>query len=170
MTNIRRYYIPNAIYFITCVTYQRKDLFSAPENISLFWEIFKNIKRIYPHKLYAHVLIYDHFHFLIMPKQDNISALMKSLKDNFSRQYKKMWSFKNNIRIWQYRFWDHIIRNEEDFRRHFDYIHYNPVKHRIVSKPEDFNQSSFNFWLKKGVYQIGWEHTFEKELEKMNFE
>jgi len=99
MTNIRRYYIPNAIYFITGVTHQRENLFSARENISLFWKIVKNLKKIHPYKLYAHVLIYDHFHFLIMPKRENISILMKSLKDNFSRQYKKLQGFKNNIRI-----------------------------------------------------------------------
>jgi len=170
MTNIRRYYVPNAIYFITCVTYKRKNIFSAKENISLFWKIANNLKGIHPYKLYAHVLIYDHFHFLIMPKQENISILMRSLKDNFSRQYKTLNNIRGNIRIWQYRFWDHIIRDEEDFKRHFDYIHYNPVKHRIVSRPENFTQSSFNFWFKKGFYQIGWGHTFEEELEEMKLE
>jgi putative transposase len=95
---------------------------------------------------------------------------MQSLKDNFTRQFKKIQGIKNNVRVWQYRFWNHIIRDEEDFKKHFDYIHYNPVKHRIVSKPEDFSQSSFKFWLKKGIYQIGWGHTFKKDLEKMNFE
>lgn len=170
MTNIRRYYIPNAIYFITCVTYQRENLFFAPENISLFWKVVKNLKTIHPYKLCAHVLIYDHFHFLIMPQKKNISILMQSLKDNFSRQFKEIQGIKNNIRVWQYRFWDHIIRDKEDFKKHFDYIHYNPVKHRIVSKPEDFSQSSFKFWLKRGFYEVGWGHTFEKELEEMNFE
>jgi len=136
MTNIRRYYIPEAIYFITCVTYSRKNLFHLSENISLFWEIAKNLKKIHPHKLYAHALIFNHFHFLILPLQENI----------------------------------HVIRNEDDFKRHLDYIHYNPVKHGIVERPEDFKQSSYLHWLKKGFYQVGWGHTRLKNLEEMNLE
>lgn len=170
MTNIRRYYIPEAIYFVTCVTYRRKKLFALSENICLFWEITKNLKKIHPYKLYAHVLIPDHFHFLILPLQDNISVVMQSLKDNFSRQYKKVHRIKANIRVWQYRFWDHVIRNQNDFNSHFDYIHYNPVKHRIVGKPEDFKQSSYLHWVKKGIYQIGWGHTELRDLEEMKLE
>lgn len=170
MTNIRRYYIPEAIYFVTCVTYRRKNLFASPENISLFWEIARNVKPIHPYRLYAHVLIPDHFHFLIQPVKENISKVMQSLKDNFSRQYKKLHEVKVNIRTWQLRFWDHVIRNEDDFKGHFDYIHYNPVKHRIVQRPEDFRQSSYQHWLKKGYYQIGWGHTMLKDLEEMTLE
>ena len=170
MTNIRRYYIPEAIYFITCVTYRRKNLLGLPENTSLFWEIAKYLKKTHPYKLYAHVLIPDHFHFLIQPLKQNISVAMQSLKDNFSRQYKKLHEIKTNIRVWQYRFWDHVIRNEDDFKKHFDYIHYNPVKHRIVERPEDFRQTSYLHWLKKGFYQIGWGHAELKDLQEMNLE
>ena len=170
MTNIRRYYIPEAVYFVTCVTYKRKTLFASSENISLFWEIAKNLKKIHPYKLHAHVLIPDHFHFLILPLKENISVVMQSLKDNFSRRYKKFHKIKTNIRVWQYRFWDHVIRNEDDFKRHFDYIHYNPVKHGIVGRPEDFKQSSYSRWVKKGLYQIGWGHTKLDNLEEMNLE
>ena len=95
---------------------------------------------------------------------------MQSLKDNFSRRYKKFHKIKTNIRVWQYRFWDHVIRNEDDFKRHFDYIHYNPVKHGIVGRPEDFKQSSYSRWVKKGLYQIGWGHTKLDNLEEMNLE
>ena len=43
------------------------------------------------------------------------------------------------LRLWQHRFWDHMIRNERDYENHFDYIHYNPVKHGLVPKPEDWS-------------------------------
>jgi putative transposase len=170
MTNIRRYYIPDAIYFITCVTYQRRDLFTLQKSIALFWEITRNLKKIHPYKLYAHVLIPDHFHFLLQPLKEDVSMVMQSLKDNFSRHYKKLHGIKTNIRVWQYRFWDHVIRNQDDFNHHFDYIHYNPVKHRIVGKPEDSKQSSYLNWVRKGIYQIGWGHLELKNLEEMNLE
>jgi putative transposase len=36
--------------------------------------------------------------------------------------------------IWQRRFWEHAISNDEDLGRHVDYIHFNPVKHGLVKK------------------------------------
>ncbi|MFH1235368.1 MAG: hypothetical protein V1685_00315, partial [Parcubacteria group bacterium] len=60
------------------------------------------------------------------------------------------------IKLWQTSFHDHIIRDQRDLYAHFDYIHYNPVKHRYVSKPEDWQWSSFRTFLRKGYYEKGW--------------
>ncbi len=58
--------------------------------------------------------------------------------------------------IWQRRFWEHTIRDEEDLAKHFDYIHYNPVKHRLVRRVRDWPYSSFNRLVKDGIYPIDW--------------
>lgn len=60
------------------------------------------------------------------------------------------------MNFWQMRFWDHIIRDEVDLQRHLDYIHYNPVKHGWVAKPEDWPHSSFLAWKERGAYTDGW--------------
>ena len=58
--------------------------------------------------------------------------------------------------VWQPKFWEHTIEDEEDFERHFDYIHYNPVKHGHVKCPEDWRWSSFHRWVRAGVYPEHW--------------
>ncbi len=58
--------------------------------------------------------------------------------------------------FWQESSFDHVIRNEEDFKNHYDYIHYNPVKHGIAIRPEDYKFSSFKQAVKKGYYDVGW--------------
>jgi putative transposase len=58
--------------------------------------------------------------------------------------------------IWQRRFWEHTIRDEEDLNRHRDYIHYNPVKHRLVQRVSTWPWSSFHRYVKMGYYQSGW--------------
>jgi len=60
--------------------------------------------------------------------------------------------------------------NENDFKRHMDYIHYNPVKHGITLKPEEYRYSSFNKWVKEGFYEKGWGHTEPEDLKDMKFE
>ena len=58
--------------------------------------------------------------------------------------------------VWQRRFWEHTIENEDDFQIHFDYIHYNPVKHRLARCPGDWEASSFHRWVEAGVYSADW--------------
>jgi putative transposase len=60
------------------------------------------------------------------------------------------------LRVWQDRFWDHLIRNQNDFNRHLDYIHYNPVRHGYVSTPEAWQASSFKVYQQRGHYAPMW--------------
>jgi putative transposase len=58
--------------------------------------------------------------------------------------------------IWQRRFWEHRIRNEEDFARHADYIHFNPVKHGHVRSVAEWPYSTFHRYVREGVYAADW--------------
>ncbi|WP_293099165.1 hypothetical protein [Moorena sp. SIO3I6] len=58
--------------------------------------------------------------------------------------------------VWQRRFWEHTIRNDHDLHRHIDYIHYNPVKHGLVSCPHLWEYSSFHKWVERGKYRPDW--------------
>lgn len=57
--------------------------------------------------------------------------------------------------VWQRRFYDHIIRNEEDFNKQIDYIHYNSYKHYQIA-PKDWEYSSFEKYVEKGFYELDW--------------
>ena len=59
-------------------------------------------------------------------------------------------------RVWQYRFWDHIIRDQIDLNKHIDYIHYNPVRHGLTTSPFDWKESSFDEYYKRGLYPDDW--------------
>ncbi len=70
--------------------------------------------------------------------------------------------------IWQRRFWEHQIRDQQDYNNHFDYIHYNPVKHGLVKQVKDWPYSTFHHYVKKGFYPSNWGcemvHIAEKEF------
>jgi putative transposase len=63
---------------------------------------------------------------------------------------------KNKKKIWQPRFWEHQIRDDNDFAAHVEYIHFNPVKHGYVKSPLGWEYSSFHRYVKKGLYDISW--------------
>ena len=170
MTNIRRYYIPDAYYFITCVTKDREEYFKEENNRKIFWITLNKTRLKYRFNLVAYVLLHDHFHFLIRPKNCTISEIMKSFKKGFTLKYKKENNITSQLNLWQRRFWDHVIRNEKEFEKYFNYIHYNPVKHKQIDKPELWKESSFYRWMKKEYYQVGWGRNSIKELEELDYE
>ena len=158
MPNYRRYYIPGSLVFITCVTRNRRQYLKSDENVYLFFQTLNKVKEIYPFGLLAYIILPDHFHW-IMRTEDasgNFSKPLQNIKWNFTYNYKHLHRIDHSISIWQRGFWDHIIRDEDDLENHFHYIHWNPIKHGYVDKPEDWPHSTFNFWVNKGFYEPGW--------------
>jgi putative transposase len=58
--------------------------------------------------------------------------------------------------IWQRRFWEHMVRDDDDFRAHCDYIHLNPVKHGLVESVVEWPFSTFHRFVRKGIYHESW--------------
>ena len=140
MTNIRRHFQPNEIVFMTHVTF--KSMPVLVENSGILHQLLEIIEKISSVQIIAWVILPDHFHLLADIGDEDISRLMTKVKLSFSTKYRISKGIKSG-RVWQYRFWDHIIRDQDDMNRHIDYIHYNPVKHGYVGKPGDWEMSSF---------------------------
>ena len=87
--------------------------------------------------------------------------IIASFKTNFSRTMPKNLNQTSNQLnrrekgIWQRKYYDHIIRDEKDFNKHLDYIHYNSMKHLEIT-PKDWEFSSFNIFVKNGFYEENW--------------
>jgi putative transposase len=158
--------IEGATYFFTVVTYQRRRLLCTPENVELLRQVFREIMRRHPFQIDAFVLLPDHLHCLwTLPQKDSdFSTRWRLIKSSFSRGCKEEYKVqrstsrqkKQEQSIWQRRFWEHWIRDEEDFARHVEYIHYNPVKHGLSRAPKDWEYSSFHRYVRNGSYDLHW--------------
>ena len=153
MSNLRRYYERGYTYFVTGVTYKRMPLLIEYENE--FWGAIIFVKNQLSFELEAWVIMPDHFHILIRPDDNALSEIMKKIKLKFAGSYRSINKLRSG-RVWQNRFWDHVIRDQADMNRHIDYIHYNPVKHGLVESPFDYKSSSIHRYLNDGFYQIDW--------------
>jgi putative transposase len=172
MTNIRRYYLPNSIVFITSVTKDRIKIFNSKENMDLYWDVMRKLMLLHLFEMMAYTIMPDHFHWLIKLPQENpnFSKILLSFKGNFTYQYKKIHNSSTPLTLWQRRFWDHVIRDEKDFCVHLDYIHWNPVRHGFVKEPEHWIHSSFKSWVENGYYETGWSGEEPKTIRELNFE
>jgi len=173
MPDIRRFYVPNAIVFITCVTKDRYPYLKSKKDVELFSATLAKVNEITPFELLAYIFMPDHFHWLMKvdDPSGNFSKVLHSIKRNFTLNYKRAQGIQYSISVWQRGFWDHVISDERDLENHFDYIHWNPIKHGYVNKPEDWPYSSYKEWMGKGSYEIEWGWKMEKEnITGMNFE
>ncbi len=168
MPEYRRCYTPGSWYFFTVVTYKRQAIFDCEEVWNLLRKSLLIVKHSHPFRIGGFVLLPDHLHVLWkLPEGDsNFSVRWNLIKSGFTRLYKK-WKPTVNQRsssrirkreqsIWQRRFWEHRIRNQDDYYNHMDYIHYNPVKHGYVSSPKDWKWSTFKKYVGMSLYTIDW--------------
>ena len=151
--DIRRYYFPEQIVFITQIIENRRKLFANPEMINLLRQIMHYVNEYHPFSMLGYAFLPDHFHILIRPTgQSNFSQIMHSIKRNFTKSYKEKNNISTRVNLWQKRFWDHVIRDEDDLENHLHYMHFNPVKHGYVKDPAEWNDSSFTAWQNRGLY------------------
>ena len=168
MPEYRRYYTDGAMVFFTVVAHERRKLFEEELARKCLREALAKIQAKRPFTIDAVVLLPDHLHMIwTLPKEDgDFSLRWRRIKAEFTDRYleaggvegeRSVSRCKRKERgIWQRRFWDHVIRDELDFERHLDYIHYNPVKHGYVKCPRDWPYSSFQRWVERGVYEPNW--------------
>ena len=111
---------------------------------------------------------------MTLPKQDkNYSLRLRLIKGSFSYQSACSEHLtlarknKNERGIWQRRFWEHLIRDEKDYEHHFNYIHYNPVKHCYVKKASDWPYSSIHHYIKTGILSENW--AYDAHFNEENF-
>ena len=87
----------------------------------------------------------NHYHVLLTLRGDNsISAIVRKVHSLFARTYRKTTGFRE--RIWQRRFYDHVVRDEGDCQTKLSYLHDNPVRAGLVGDPGQYVWSSCRFW------------------------
>jgi putative transposase len=163
MTNYRRNFLAGGSFFFTANLADRRQRLLA-DHIGVLRKAFRDIRQRHPFTIDAIVVLPDHLHAIwTLPDGDADFALRwRQIKSRFSRglmtaeKISASRTGKNERGIWQRRYWEHTLRNEADFERHANYIHFNPVKHGYVSRVKDWPYSSFHRMVRLGVYPLDW--------------
>jgi len=167
MSEYRRPWVAGATYFLTIVTNHRRPIL-AGEGISAWRRALARARHERPFEVEAGVVLPDHTHLMLrLPSGDtDVSSRIGRAKAMFTRMMRaggRAEAFTSTARrshreagFWQRRFFDRLIRDEDEYALRVDYIHYNPVKHGYVRCPRDWPHSSFHRWVERGVYASDW--------------
>ena len=158
MSRYRRAKIEGGAFFFTVALANRSSDLLIRE-INRLRHAYKVVQERLPFETIAIWVLPDHLHVLwLLPNGDaDFSSRWSLIKSNFSRALPAAKSrsaskiTKREKGIWQRRYWEHAIRDNADLERHVDYIHYNPVKHGLVSRVVDWPHSSFHRYVERGL-------------------
>lgn len=155
------------VYAFTLLAFERRKIFCEADFLQALKHSISEVRQTYPFAIIAWVQLPDHLHCILQFDTDNdfsrIWGLIKRKTTQKCPQYhlplEKLSLSKverNEKGIWHRRFYEHLIRNEQDLTNHLNYIHYNPVKHGWVNNVIDWQYSSFHRYVQQGFYPADW--------------
>jgi len=159
----RRADVAGGSYFFT-VNLAERDRTLLTDRVEVLRAVLREVKRRHPFHIDAMVILPDHLHavWTLPPGDRDDPTRWMLIKARFSRQvaYGERRTAsrvsKGERGVWQRRYWEHLIRDADDYRRHVDYIHWNPVKHGYVKKASDWRHSSIHRYVAAGIVDRDW--------------
>ena len=168
LPDFRRYFVPGGMYFYTLITSNRLPLFGNQTARTILGEAIRDELKAHPFKQVAIVLLPDHLHAIwsLPPGDAKYDSRWKAIKAKFTSQWLASGGIETTVApgyrkqrrrdVWQARFMEHTIQDEQDLHHHCDYLHWNPVKHHLVKCPKDWPWSSFHRLVESGDYPLDW--------------
>lgn len=158
MPNYRRDF-SGRTYFFTLVSNQRRALLCESAIRLGLRDAITELRRGKPFEIDAWVLLPDHLHCIwTLPTGDHdYPARWGWLKKRLTQRARHEGLIDaSGVSLWQSRYWEHRIRDPRDFLAHCHYIHWNPVKHGLVSRVRDWPWSTFHRFVRIGRLPVDW--------------
>lgn len=169
----RRAWHPGGTYFFSVNLLQRHGNELLTRHITLLRRVVAEVRRRHPFHIHGWVVLPEHLHCVIeLPAgDDDFATRWRLIKMGFSKGLPRTEHLsavrvrRGERGIWQRRYWEHLIRDEADFRAHMDYVHINPLKHGLVGCVADWPYSTFHELVAQGIYPPDWAGDAEAGVE-----
>ena len=162
--NYRRVFVQNSCVHLIVTSYNREAIFI--DNIEILRSAFKNTSKNYKFEIIAICVLPEHIHMILKPSNINeYPKIISSIKHYFSKNvgqvcptYNEKIGYKNKREkcIFQRRYFEHTIIDEDELNIQINYIHYNPVKHNFAKSVKEWKYSSFHKFVKDKLYDENW--------------
>ncbi len=138
-------------FFVTTVTWRRTPFFRSQKEAELMLNVLAHYREQKKYLLHEFVIMPDHLHLLLTPAEDIfLERALQLIKGGFSYRRGKS---KRGL-VWQESFTNHRIRDEGDYEKHAEYIRMNPVRARLVERPEMYSYSSAGLIHEKAAMRV----------------
>jgi putative transposase len=164
MPDYRRAWHPGGTYFFTVNLLQRQGNDLLTRHIETLRAVVRSVRLRHPFYIHAWTVLPEHLHCIIeLPPGDaDFATRWRLIKSDFSKALPREERLsavrlrRGERGIWQRRYWEHLIRDERDYKAHMDYVHINPLKHGLVECVADWPYSTFHRLVEEGAYPADW--------------
>lgn len=162
MVRYRRNFVPGGTFFFTVTLRDRRSSVLV-DHVDLLRDAFRTTQAAQPFHVDAIVILPEHLHAIwtLPPGDTDFSDRWRKIKGAFTRKASEAGATlvrdsRSEYDLWQRRFWEHTVRDDDDLRRCTDCIHYNPVKHGWATSPADWKLSSLHRYVREGTLPSDW--------------
>ena len=166
MVQYRRSRLAGGTFFFTVNLRDRRRGILV-DHINAFRNIVRDVKTKLSFTIDAMVVLPDHWHavWTLPPDDRAYPQRIRLIKAGFTKHLLREGvpigkDANGEHKLWQKRYWEHIIRDDRDFETHVNYVHINPVKHGHVTSPADWPHSTIHRYIETGVLTPSWADSF----------
>ena len=154
------------VYYITTVVQDRLRLFTRPAYVIPLFDSLIYYRSHYRFGLLGYVVMPDHLHLLIWPQRaDEVDAILRDFKTFTAKRIVRQAqaeadrallarfcaagaeSGRSEHKVWQASFWEQDVYSDKYLREKLVYLHRNPVRAGLATKPEEYPYSSYRSYL-----------------------
>ena len=162
MVNYRRSRVAGGTFFFTVNLLDRKKTLLV-DHVDLLRSIVIDVRATVPFAIDAMVVLPNHWHavWTLPPDDVRYAERLRLIKARFTQQLLKTGvhvakDHRGEYKLWQKRYWEHTIRDDNDFEAHVNYVHINPVKHGYVARAIDWPHSTIHRYVENGTLPKDW--------------
>lgn len=148
--------------FVTLMSNQRQRILR--DYASILVEGWRRIEHDFGLELICWAALPDHMHVVVDTNFGSLKSLAHKYKLVTAELFLEL-DLAIPRPLWETGVFDQVIDSKLSLDQHIDFVHYNPVKHGLVSKPWDYQQSSFREFVKHGYYFKDWTLDADRRVE-----
>lgn len=155
-SDYERFYTPN-LTLLTCRTINNEPVLGSSEMVHLLRTILRELKQSHQFRLAAYAFLPTHIHLLTGQDGDSsLEQLIRELGIQYDHAYQELMGNPQPMTVWQKQAERRPIRDLEAFSSCLDAIHYDPVRHGLTKRPEEWPHTSYEDWVERSIYKLGW--------------
>ena len=140
-------FVPDAIYMLTGSIYQGEPLLRSSARKEEWRHAFHTSAEIYQWLIIAWVVLDNHYHAIV--RSPGNPEMLSKFTGSYHKFTARDWNDKDGLKgrkVW-WNYWDTCIRSQRDFVNRLKYVLWNPVKHGLVERPEDYSFSNYREFM-----------------------
>jgi putative transposase len=149
-------FTPN-LFFLTNHTVGGEAVLANEMIMRVLRSVLTAVQKQHRFRLVGYVFLPNHTHLLVAPAgRVVLDQVVAAVHQHFQADYQQIHGIPGDMLLWEKQYQAHRVTDVDGLAYRLDAIHYDPVHHRLVDKPELWPYSSYNGWLAQGLYPAAW--------------